>query len=119
MMRASGPTPDVEYRGRLILWLAMTFAIVMYFVVIQRVTPASPQENPTLVYAMLAASVALVAASFVVKAKRVPDILALALCEAAALLGVVAWFTTGWSRSYVFLIVGLAGILLHYPRREA
>ena len=109
-------TGDADYRRRLALWLAMVFSIMMYFVVIQRVTPASPQENPTLVYAMLGASIALVVTSFV--AKRVADILALALCEAAALLGVVAWFVTAWSRSYVFLIVGLAGMLLHYPKRR-
>ena len=50
--------------------------------------------------------------------RRAADIMALALCEAAALFGVVAWFMTGWSRSYIFFGMGLAGILLHYPRRE-
>ncbi|HYL76221.1 MAG TPA: hypothetical protein VEU96_18570 [Bryobacteraceae bacterium] len=131
MMQASGPTSEADYRRRLALWLAMVFSIVMYYVVIQRVTPANPQENLTLVYALLGGSGGLVVTSFVMKRRmlaradlpnmarrRAADIIAIVLCEAAALLGVVAWFITAWSRSYIFFGVGLAGILLHYPKRE-
>jgi hypothetical protein len=105
----------------------------MYFVVMRLVTPANPNENPTLVTALLIVAFALVVASFVVK-RRLPartdnvdvaarrrhaDIVALVLCEAAALYALPVWFITGWSRSYVFLVVGLAGILLHHPKRES
>jgi hypothetical protein len=107
----------------LILWAVMAVSIMMYFVVIRLVTPANPKENPTLVTALLIVSVAEVAASFVVKRRmlartdhvdvaarrRQADIVALVLCEAAALYALPVWFITGWSRSYVFLVVGLAG----------
>ncbi len=62
-MRTPGQIAEADYRRRLALWLAMAFAVVMYLVAIQRVTP----------------SIALVAASFVVKRKAAADILALAL----------------------------------------
>jgi len=133
MMQAPGPTTETDYRRRLALWMAMVFSIMMYYVVIQRVTPVNPQENARLVAAMLAASIALVVTSFVVKPRlqgrtdqpnaaartRAADIIALALCEAAALFGVVVWFMTAWSRTYIFFGVGLAGILLHYPKRQS
>ena len=130
--RPLDPAAESDYRRRFILWIVMAFSVVMYMVVLRLVTPADPQENPTLVTILLIACVALIAASYVMKRRllartdlvnvaartRAADIMALVLCEAAALLGVVDWFTTGWSRSYVFLALGLAGILSHYPERQ-
>ena len=85
-----------------------------------------------MVTALIALSACLVVASFAVKARlrgqahveRKPEldrtafILALVLCEAAALLGLVARFTTGSPHYYVSLLIGFVGILLHYPKRE-
>jgi hypothetical protein len=70
--------------------------------------------------------------SFVVKAKLLaqsavqnrPDlattayVLAFALCEASALFGLVAHFTTGARASYYFFIPAALGFLLHFPRRQ-
>ena len=132
--RVPGPAGEAQqYRARLIVWSVMALSIMMYFVVIRVVTPANPTENPTLVTALLIVAFALVVASFVAKRRllsrtdnvdvavrrRQADIVALVLCEAAALYGLPVWFITGWSRSYVFLVLGLAGILLHYPKRES
>jgi hypothetical protein len=131
--RIPSPAGEAQYRARLILWLVMALSTVMYFVVMRLVTPANPQENPTLVTALLIVAFALVVASFVIEKlllarmnnvdiaarRRQADIIALVFCEAAALDGLVTWFITGWSRSYVFLVLGLAGILLHHPKRES
>jgi hypothetical protein len=42
----------------------------------------------------------------------------LILCEAAALTGLVLRFAAGSSHYYVFLLLALAGMLLHFPRRS-
>ena len=49
---------------------------------------------------------------------RAGELVAITMCEAAALFGVVAWFVTATSHYYWFLILGAAGMLLHFPQRE-
>lgn len=125
-------SPEALYRQRLIIWVAMLFSIAMYGVVAQMVHPEAATVTPALVEALLLAAVALVAASFAVKSYffkrasessnpafvRAGELIAFTLCEAAALLGLVAWFVAASPRYYWFLILGAAGQLLHYPRRE-
>lgn len=45
-------------------------------------------------------------------------ILALALCEVPALLGLLDFFATGHRHYYVLFLVAALGQLLHFPRRE-
>lgn len=45
-------------------------------------------------------------------------IAALALCESAALFGVLIHFVTGSASFYVAFAVGLIGTLLHFPRKK-
>ncbi|HEY2012433.1 MAG TPA: hypothetical protein VGH38_02980 [Bryobacteraceae bacterium] len=117
-------------RMQILIWLAMVASVGMYFVLVQLVTPAHAQENPALVNILLVSALTLVGASFPLK-KRIrsqatpggdPDkaqqsglLVALALCEAAALCGVVVWFNTAWPYYYVFMLLGLGGQLAHYP----
>jgi uncharacterized membrane protein len=115
------PQP-AERRVLIILWLAMAASIAMYFVVIQMVPPTSAHEDPALVNALLVAAAGMVGASFLVKSRiraaqgeRTALLIALALCEAAALCGLVVWFVTAWPYYYVFLLLGLAGQVLHFP----
>ena len=125
-------SPEAEHRSAVILWAAMLFAVVMYYVVIRTVQPDQATENPTVVRILLVFAVICALASFVVKnmllarartmnkpaLRRIGLILALALSEAAAIYGVAVWFMTGWPRSYIFLLIGGAAIVLHYPARE-
>jgi hypothetical protein len=129
-MTASKPLSD--HRRNLIVWAGMLYAIAMYFVVMLLVHPAEPADNPGLVNALIAVALVLVAASFFVKSRffaqaresskpglrQVGQLLALAFCEAAALLGLVAWFITAWPRSYLLVVAGFVGTLLHHPTRE-
>src|SRR5450432_3572145 len=129
---SSQQTPDAVYRIRLLSWAAMLSAIVMYFVLIRSVHPTKATPNPTLVPALLLLGVALVAASFPVKAyffKRAHEagnpklgqtgeLVALAICEMAALFGVLVWFLSGAPQYWWFLILGAAGQLLHWPQRQ-
>ncbi len=119
---SSSPSP---YSQRVILWLAMAASIAMYFVVAQMVRPQQVQDNPGLVNILLVVAVALVGASFGVKSQfasrnlqKAGELIALTLCEAAALLGLVAWFITASPRYWWFLVLGFAADLLHFPTRE-
>jgi len=115
-------TPEPTRLQQVIVWLVMLVSIVMYCVVAKVVPPADPQPNPMIERIFMLVAVGLVGASFVIK-KRIGAgappaarlIIPLALCEAAALFGVVVWFVTGWQYYYVFLVLGAAGQVLHYP----
>ena len=131
--------PEVRLRTLRILWAVFLinvglFVIVAYFGS-QDVDGTAGDEVegvPPLLYALGAAALSSVAASFFVKAsfyrqaaeRREPArmqtgfILALALCEAAALLGVVGVFTTRCDYSYALFALGALGMLLHFPSRE-
>jgi F0F1-type ATP synthase membrane subunit c/vacuolar-type H+-ATPase subunit K len=121
-----------------ILW-AVFLTNVGLFVVVTRfvradsgAADAGVRDNPTLLYALAAAGLASVALSFVLKAgfygrgaeRQEPAqvqtgfILALALCEAAALLGVVGLFVTWNDYAYLLFALGALGMILHFPRRE-
>lgn len=126
-------TSASDYRNQVVTWLAILAAIPMYYVVMHNVRPVAPVDNPVLVNALLGAALVLVGASFVLKSvvparapgeqgprlQRVGFILALILCETAALSGVVIWFLTASPRSTWFLGIGAAGILMHFPGRHA
>ena len=45
-------------------------------------------------------------------------IIALALCDSAALLGLVDYLVTGSRYYFVLFVVSLIGMLLHFPRRD-
>lgn len=119
---------------QIIIWLVMLISIGMYYVVAKVAQPQGAQENPILVRVLLVMAAALVVGSFVAKSRfaagaataanaaRIQQlrlIVALALCEAAALFGLVVWFVTGWQYFWVFLALGAAGQLLHFPGGES
>jgi len=130
-MTPQGQSPEAEHRFAVVLWAAMLFSLCMYFVVIRLVRPGQAVENPTLVLVLMVLSAACALASFAVKKwfesraagenkpalRRTGFLIALVLCEAAALYGVVAWFTTASPNYYVCLVIGAVGMLLHYPSR--
>jgi hypothetical protein len=119
-------------RFQLILWLTMVVAGVMYFVVIKLVPPSAPLPNPSLETTLLAIAAGLVGVSFPVENRvrgpreetrnfareRAAQIMGLVLCESAAVLGVVVHIVTGSPRGQLMIAIGVAGLLLHYPKRE-
>jgi hypothetical protein len=125
-----------RYQTMLTLWFALLMSIVIYFVFIQfaapeRADPASP-PNSVLIVGITALGTLLVIISFVVKRKLLARsvekqdaflvqkamILACALCEVAALLGLLERFILGNREYYLLFIVAIAGDLLHFPRRS-
>jgi hypothetical protein len=88
-------------------------------------------EHPTLLYGLAAAGFSTAVVSFVVKRiffKRAAEagqpaqaqtgfILALVLCEASALFGLVGLFATHDSSAYALFALGALGMVLHFPAR--
>ena len=129
---------DTRLHTMRILWGAQLMTVGL-FVLITRVTRPDPgrldavlPDNPTLLYGLAAAGLTAVASSFALKSiffRRAAEqqqpgqaqtglVLALALCETAALLGLVAMFVTWDDRAYLLFALGALGMLLHFPRRE-
>ena len=124
-MESQEPNSQSEdlYRQKLVLWFALISSVVMYFV-ITRVIPAAVVEvDSSLTMVLLVAAVGLVAVSFLLKSRlsAKPGIVSLAiplaLCEAAALFGVVVHFVTGSPSAPYFILLGVFGMVMHFPRR--
>jgi hypothetical protein len=76
-----------------------TFMIGVSFVIKQRFLNQSVEQQ----------KVALVQTGFIV---------AIAMCEAGALFGLVDLMTTGNRYYFVVMIIAVLGILIHFPRRD-
>jgi hypothetical protein len=104
----------------------------MFFITFMIQRPATVSNDNTLLWVFMAASVFPLIFSFVLKRKLLAQsvmeqrlelvqtalILAVALCEAVGVLGLVVYFTTATPYYYIFFIVSVIGILLHMPRRD-
>jgi len=123
---------DKRYQTMLILWFALLMSVAMYFVVSQLAPPATAPPNPILTFTLTAIGTFLVGISFVLKRKllrRSVDeqdlglvqkalVIACAICEAAAVLGLVERFAVS-GRDYLLLfVIAAVGIALHFPRRS-
>ncbi len=125
-------TVEAQHRTMLILWFAFLMTIVMYFFITFVIARLEGESNRVLTIVFSAMSAFAVGVSFPVKKKffaraiegqqvrlvNTGFIVAAALCEVSALLGLVD-FLLGVD-PYYFLLIGLAflGLLLHFPRRN-
>ena len=122
-----------RHRVLLILWFAFLMSVVFYFAITIIVPRAATgQSDGMLFFVLAAAGASLVVFSVVLKRKLLgqsvekqrPDlvqtayIVALALCEAAGIFGLVLYFATTERLYYLLFILSGAGLLLHVPRRR-
>ena len=124
---------ELRIRTMRTLWIALMLSFGMYYVftiVAERRGNTTP--NNTLFLVMLAIGVITTLLSFPIKNRfltkatdqqNVPlvqqgYVMAWALCEVSALLGMVDFFVTGNRYYYSLFILGACGQLLHFPRRE-
>ena len=122
-----------RHRTLLIIWFAILMSVgIMFFITFMIQRPATVSNDNTLLWVFMAASVFPLIFSFVLKRKLLAQsvmeqrlelvqtalILAVALCEAVGVLGLVVYFTTATPYYYIFFIVSVIGILLHMPRRD-
>lgn len=123
---------DLQYRTLLILWAALLMSTVIYVFMTFFLARPAAAENPTLTIALYAMSFLMVVASFVMKSRfvsrsvdlqdmrlvRVGSVIAWAMCEAAALFGLIDFFVTQDRYYIVVMAIGFLGILAHMPRRS-
>jgi hypothetical protein len=125
---------DATHRVLVILWFALVSSVGISFVLSRLVpTPESEPSQVSMPSVVLAAmGLSLTILSFVMKHRfftlaeqkqrlalvRTGLIIALALCETAALFGFVDLLITGNRYYFVMFVIGLIGMLFHFPRRN-
>lgn len=123
---------ELQHRTMLILWLAFLMTIVMYMFLTFVIPQQQTASNRLLTVIFSAISMVAVGLSFVVKKKffaRAVEqqqtglvttgfIVAMALCEVAALLGLVDFMVAGDRYFYLLMAVSFIGLALHFPKRQ-
>jgi hypothetical protein len=130
---------DARYRTIVIMWLALLISMGLYVFLTRVAGPPARtnlsseavETNRMILWGCAAAGVLTFLLSFVLKGRFLKQsvekhdvrivqsgtVIALALCEATCLFGLLAYFMTG--NLYAYLLFGLAifGMLLHFPRK--
>jgi divalent metal cation (Fe/Co/Zn/Cd) transporter len=123
-----------RYQTLLVLWFGLFMSVVMYFVfslVVPLTIDQGNPPNPTLVITLMVLGFLLVLLSFLVKSKLIERsvqtqdpglvqkalVVACALCEVSALLGLMERFLIGYRYYYILFLFSAVGIALHFPRR--
>ncbi|HEX5708001.1 MAG TPA: hypothetical protein VFX96_11935 [Pyrinomonadaceae bacterium] len=138
---ANGENVEKRLRTMRILWAVFLWNVFLFVLLVyvaadderaESGAGPAPEGIPTLLAVLFAIGLASVALSFVLKPRyfrqavdeQKPEhvqtglIVALVLCEVAALLGVVAMFVIGHRYGYLLFALAAVGQMLHYPRRE-
>ena len=130
-MNSAEPTIDARYRTQLTLWFAMAMSQVMWLVLIHFV-PATQPVNTRLGLLLVCLGLVPVSLSFLAKQILLGNatekrnlmmvqqayVVAWALCEIAALLGLLAHFLAAYPYYYGGFVIAGAGILLHFPQKK-
>jgi len=127
------PNIALRYRTLLTLWFAMFMSLIIYLVLIRFAAfKTNPSPNPRLTLVLIFVGLVPASLSFLLKqtilarsvesqrieSVQIAYVVAWALCEIPALLGLVDHFATGSNYYYLaFAIAGL-GILLHCPQKK-
>ena len=133
-LNEKSPQEHFELRMRTlrILWFSMLMSVVIYYVITLFVGPSEVESNDMLSLILAAVALMTVLVSFFVKSKLITRaveqqrvqlvqqayIVAWAVTEVAALLGLLDFFATGHRHYYILFIIAAIGQLLHFPRRE-
>jgi hypothetical protein len=121
---------ELRIRSMRTFWIALILSIGGYFVLplfAQRSESIEPNNMLSMILIAIAASMALI--SFPIKSKLLSSainqgqvqqayVVAWAVTEVAALLGVLDYFLTTDRYYYVPFLIAACGQLLHFPRRE-
>lgn len=115
------------------IWIAMLMSIGFYYAfTLFAKRPENVEPNSTLFLVLVGIALSTVLISFLVKSKLINQaieqqhvplvqqayIVAWALSEVAALLGLLDFFLTGNRYFYVLFLIAVFAQLLHFPRRE-
>ena len=123
---------DSKYRSMLILWFGFLSSIIMYLVITLALPRPEGPQNKMLTIVFGAISAFLVGVSFAVKksffsqAEEKQEVrlvntgflLAAALCEAGALVGLLDLLVARNNYYFVLIIFSFVGLLFHFPKRS-
>ena len=124
---------ELRIRTMRMLWIGMLSSIGAYYVFALFVGPRENSEpNDMLSLILLVVGLSTTLLSFLVKNRLLTRamekqqvalvqqayILAWAIAEVAALLGLLDFIATGHRHFYILFIISMLGQLLHFPRRE-
>ena len=129
---------DKRYQTLIVLWAAQLMGIGMFFLVTVLAAPelgnqtGSGSGRSILIVVITALATFLVILSFAVKNKLLERavenqdvnlvqkglLIACAMCEVSALLGLIDRFVIGDSTYYLLFLLAAAGIAFHFPRRS-
>jgi uncharacterized membrane protein YdcZ (DUF606 family) len=128
-------TLDGRYRVMLVLWFALFSTLGVYSLVSLFIHQPNPDDSQSriLTFAFTTVGTLIVVVSIAVKQKFLAQaiekqqiglvltglIVGMALCEAAALFGLMDRLITGNRYYFVLLIIAGIGMFLHFPRRES
>lgn len=117
----------MELRASRILWGAFAMSVVMMAVVSKLLPLPSPTAEetlgPVLAPALTLVALSLIGLSFLLPRflpnPRAALTLSFALCESAAVLGLMLHFAAGWSNAWMLFGAALLGLALHFPRERS
>jgi hypothetical protein len=136
------PNIEVRYRTLFTLWFAICMSVLLFLVLVQFTPVKINLQHPTcsdclsfnLRLSLVLNSLAVVplGISFLIKQRMLGQanalqkldmvqsayVVAFALCEASALLGLLDHFINGSHLYYVGFIFAGLGMLLHFPRKQ-
>jgi F0F1-type ATP synthase membrane subunit c/vacuolar-type H+-ATPase subunit K len=134
MQRPEQIEARVEARHRLLLmmWFALLTSMTIFAVLPVVITSQSTEPNTTLSFAFMGAAFMLVVSSVLSKQQVVHRavekrdaamlqtgyIISFALCESAAILGLVDHVVTGSKYYFLSFLLGLLGMLVHFPKKD-
>jgi hypothetical protein len=139
-MNSPRPKLVAQYQTLVIIWAALLFSQVLFVVMLVVTKPnlfrfdfsQGPLEpSAPMILGFVVAALTCVAFSFAFKrrlyerAAEAQDpaqvqsglIIALALCEAASLFGLVLAFAFDYPYFFFWFVLGIIGMLLHFPRQ--
>jgi hypothetical protein len=122
---------EARHKVFLILWFSLFVSVVLFIVMVLMIG-SNGTPNPTLSYALLAIGSMTVLVSFLLKQQlvqkainnndvaglQIAHVVSLALCESAALFGVLDRFITAAETSWILFAIAAIGILLHFPKKD-
>jgi putative Mn2+ efflux pump MntP len=123
---------EAQHRTLLIIWTMLLMSVIGFLVFTVFVPSNATGDKMVIAIILIVLGCSNVSLSFTFKRallkKSIENrdlqfvsrayIAALALCESAALFGVIIHFVTGSASSYVAFAVGLIGMLLHFPQKK-
>ena len=128
---------DKRYKTMLTLWFGIAMSIGSLFAFTLFAAPEPPSEpasrsSTVVLFAFAAVGTLVVVLSFAVKRKLLQRsveqqdvmlvqpamVVACAMCEVSALLGVMERFVIGSREHFLLFLIAAVGIALHFPRRD-